>query len=1312
MEGQASATSESGGSERTIWPRQHQLQQQSQARGHPPQVPSRHSSSPLEAQRNQAASLAGPALRYNADAGDTSQTVASDFAEVPRFRAGAFPQSPATSPPPVPRDAGSPSQSGSPMAVAGEGGRRRQGIVFSDSLGESHESADPSRTPASSPAQAQQPQQYQRYQNVRASGSTRPRTRTMDAGLLTHRGAPPVPDRQRHRIGSVSSSASQPMPPDEPQKPALPTAASDLDTAKEKKSSSSNKRLLKRLSFRPASPEAPAMASVDSFSIPVATGDPARLASLMKALGGRMRGEIECQVDPGGTWHAGFAYIDDEHGCLMRHSERQGTSTSAFTTLVPDLRGCRVLPVEFPASGKACLEIVAFGQQEQRSGEALMVLLRPLTSDEWNLWLAALLCWQQIQPAGPRVANGNSPSSVTTNSLPDVTQRPGLRRQGQSASSLDAGRVSNIIKVGTVMLWDKGPVATPWEVVHRSSTRDPHSWPASSWRKVSCILHEDGEFRLLMENDISVLCVIQLSQLSRHSIQQLDHTVLDQEFCIAIFPIYAPSSTQLSIFRPVYLALDGRVPFEVWFVLLRAIAVPEIHKLDSSDNEYPVQELAEVETDQDEEIFRIERTVGVRITEAKIRARPAAEPETAAHERVARSEHADPLVGSYLAEVILDGEVRARTTTRTDTKNPFWREDCEFIDLPPTVRDLTIVVKRLAEGTNSHGSAEASRRKASTHDGGGTQEELVCGTVNIILDRLERGKDHEEWLQITDDRQQPIGSMLVKIWHAEHVALLTKEYRPLSDLLHRFSTGLTTMVSAAVPGQLRRLSETFLDIFQASGSASDWLMALVEDEIDGIGSQASIKKFRFSSRLKSTESTESLAALPAPMTTTNPPPSSSSMDRELLVRDMSKSLAGEANLLFRGNTLLTQSLEFHMRRLGTEYLDEVLRDKIVELNELDPDCEVDPSRLPHLQHHHYHHHAIAADMDQRWNRLILLTTEVWHRVADSANRLPAELRQILKYIRAVAEDRYGDFLRTVAYTSVSGFLFLRFLCPAILSPKLFGLLRDHPRPRAQRTLTLIAKVLQKMANMSVFGKREEWMEPMNRFLSAQRPVFRDYIDGVCGIPAARDGVRSVPASYSTPVTMLGRLGPAAREGFPSLPYLIDQARSFASLVKLWVDSCPPDVKRGQILDDGEVLATFHDLCNALQRRSDACLARAEHSRAIHVASGSAEQLAESLEQATLIQSLSNPHSLAVAMDTSRPPSSSGSEGFGDRFAAQRHSREYRAGRESSSLEAKRAGGTGGSGNTIKARNGKVGRTILSGIMRIGRAESPDSKQHR
>ncbi|PFH61139.1 hypothetical protein XA68_18146 [Ophiocordyceps unilateralis] len=1240
--------------------------------------------------------------------------------------------------PPVPRVLGSSSQPGSPIALLGGagGGSRRQGIVF----GASYDSADS----ASSPVQAQHP----RYHQVRSGPSTRPRTRTLDTGMLAQRSAPPVSDRHRHRIGSVSSppqpvlsdestqTSPQPVaaldleasiayqslsahhrPPEPPTPSALPTSrAKDKD-----KKSSSNKRLLRRLSSRPASPVAPSMASVDSFAYPVAAAEPARVISFMSALEGRMRGDVDCQVEVGGAWRTGFAFIDDEKGCLVGHPALKGFGGSTLTTLVPDLRGCRVLPIEYPESGRPCLELIAVGQskqQQQAATEPTILLLRPLSADEWNLWLAALLCWQQVGPPAVRaptdVESPTTPGTAGSNSSV-VQARPALRRQGQSVSSTDGGRASSIIKVGTVMLWDKGPAATPHELVRRSSTRDTHLSSGASWRKASCILHEDGEFRLLMENGISVLCVIQLSQLSRYAIQQLDSTVLDSEYCLAIFPTYAPSSTHLSIFRPVYLALESRVPFEVWFVLLRAFAVPDVHRLGTSPHdEYSAQEHEMEETESAGGTFRIIRTVGVRVTEAKVRARPGAEPEPTAERGANKTtEQPDPQAGDYLAEVIVDNEVRARTTTRPGTRNPFWREDCEFSDLPPTVRELTIVLKRVVDGSGSkHGGGEPASRKGSASSGAGAEvvDEVVCGIVNIGLDELERGKDLEEWRQITDERQQAVGSMLVKVSLTENVALLAKEYEPLSELLHRFPTGLTTMISAALPGQLRRLSETFLDIFQASGSASSWLMALVEDEMDGIGSQTTMKKFRFGSRLRSGESGESSpvsspsAAAAAGGTQTFPTPpntavstaaSSKNTDRELLVRDMSRSLAGEANLLFRGNTLLTQSLEFHMRRLGAEYLAEVLRDKIVELDELDPDCEVDPSRLPHLHGHHHSSHSVAAEMDQRWNRLMLLTTEIWRRVADSADRLPAELRHILKYIRAVAEDRYGDFLRTVTYTAVSGFLFLRFICPAILSPKLFGLLRDHPRPRAQRTLTLIAKVLQKMSNMSVFGKREEWMEPMNKFLSAQRPVFRDYIDRVCGIPVERAGVVNQPPSYRTPETILKRLGPDAREGSPSLPYLIDVARSFASLVKLWVDSSPRSSSSSKTMtaeddDDGELLASFDSICQALQTRADACLVQAKRSRAMVFAAHGAEQLAESREQATLIEALScclGPADSTTTMTTTTTAASVSEEVTG-----------------------RDAGLSASAGGTARTRNGKVGRTILSGIMRIGgRAESPDFK---
>ncbi|CAM1501002.1 Fc.00g101640.m01.CDS01 [Cosmosporella sp. VM-42] len=1141
------------------------------------------------------------------------------------------------------------SQQSSPRSIPG-GPARRQGMVFNDVFGESYESTDSS------------PPHTLRH----TSGSMRPRTRTMDTSMLAQRSAPPL--TERHRVGSVSSSGSQHLG-EEQSRPPVTTleamgypsivSAREAPSGKEKKSSS--RRLMKRQASRPTSPLISPPPTVDSLPLPIPTDDANKVLLLMKTLCGRMRGEIEYQGENAGPWHSGVAYIEEEKGCLMFDS---GQSGPFHIPLVSDLRGCRVLPVDYPEVNKECLELVC-------SQPLVEILIRPLAADEFDLWLAALLCWQQLRPTNVKLTNGKPTSPVGP-------VRPELRRHGVSS---EKSKTTNIIKVGKVMLWDKGLAISPRAIVKRPSTRDLRS-PTTSWRRVSCILQENGEFKLLTENDVSVLSIIELAQLSRCAVQQLDRTVLDEEYCIAIFPIYASSSTHLSIFRPVYLALDSRVHFEVWFVLLRAFAVPDIYTLDDPDDCQEVLEVGDLESEHEGEVFRLEKSINVRVTEAKLRGRPLNGVESPIPERPEKPgrPEPDPLVGNYLAEVILDGEVRARTTTKTGTKNPFWREECEFIDLPPSAPLLSVVLKRVEGNLESSSNLlQASVGLPKT----GNLHEVVCGAVDIPLELSSQGKDNEQWLQVYDEKHQSLGSMLIRVSHEEHVVLMAKEYQPLSEILHRFPAGLTTQVSGVLPGQLRRLSELFLNIFQVSGSAGEWLMALVEDEIDGVGNVNSMKKFRFSSRLKSNESIESAT------------------DRELIVRDMSKTLAGEANLLFRGNSLLTQSLEFHMRRLGKEYLEDTLQEKLFEINEINPNCEVDPNKTPN-----------GSDLDQHWSTLIQLTTEVWQCIASSANRVPPELRHILKYIRAVAEDRYGDFLRTVTYTSVSGFLFLRLICPAILSPKLFGLLRDHPRPRAQRTFTLIAKALQKLANLSTFGKREEWMEPMNRFLNVQRGSIRDYIDQVCSIPADRSN-NLIPAAYSTPVTILGRLSPTAKEGFPSLPYLIDDTRNFAGLVKLWVDAKPMEEKKGEM--DGE-LRIFNDLCFALQQRADACLAKVETFRASESAAyATGDDITESLEQASLIESLSLSYngSSSAWNDVFDPaPGSSGSDVAEEATGSRRRSKDGHGRRGRDGWEIRKTPGLRhvSASASLKARNGKVGRTFLSGIMRMGgRGESPESK---
>ncbi|KAF3760841.1 hypothetical protein M406DRAFT_296294 [Cryphonectria parasitica EP155] len=1107
---------------------------------------------------------------------------------------------------------------------------------------------------------------------------------------------PPI-ESSRHRVGSVSSTGSvNSVPPHEEmlRGPSVPRHSPMLEspgysssvyqarptdlhiqttTAVKEKKGPTRAKLMKRAS-RPTSPMLSPPPSADSLVLPVPTDDANKVLWLMKSLCGRMRGEVSYQTETDGPWYTGLCYIEDERGGLMFDSGDTGPFHAA---IIPDLRGCRVLPIEGSGADRPwpCLEIV----NPQTGAE---VLLWPSKADEVDLWLAALLSWQQLRPGAVRTGSNSQTTTPTSQS------RPELIRRGSSTAST----APNVIKVSMVAMWDKGVAHSPRAIVSRASTRDLRA-AQTGWRKVSCILYDNGELKLITESDGQVQGVIPLSQLSRCAIQQLDRSVLDEDYCIAIVPTYASTSTQLSLFRPVFLSLDQRVLFEVWFVLLRAFTVPEIYALNESEEE-PIIEVTNFEVEPTSDMFRIEKTISLRIIEAKLGG-PTSPQSSSSRDRYGKSEQ-DAFVGNYFAEVHLDGDIRARTITKPATRTPFWRDDCEFADLSAELPILQVILKRY-EG-NLDGMNLPLYTAQRLQRGGGLTE-VKCGVVDIPLQQLDRGRDYEEWRQIHDDRQQLIGTLLCKVRHEELIVFMARDYQPMSEMLHKFSAGLTSQISEALPGQLRRLAELFLNIFQVTNSSSEWLMALVEDEIDGIGQQAQMKKMRFSRRLRSSEALDVANA----------------NEREAL-RDMGKTLAGEANLLFRGNSLLTQALEFYMRRLGSDYIEEVLGHKIFEINEINPNCEVDPGKVQQ-----------GEDINQHWDQLLQFTNEIWECVARSASKFPPELRHILKYIRAVAEDRYGDFLRTVAFTSVSGFLFLRFICPAILNPKLFGLLRDYPRPKAQRTLTLIAKALQALANLSSIGKKEVWMEPMNRFLASRRQALKDFIDEVCAIPAERSNV-ILPASYSTPITILGRLSPMAREGFPSLPFLIDHARSFASLVRLWMDHNKGTTSDGRY--DGDLLR-FHQYCDALQQRADVCMSHIDAVRAadnenLSLPTDSDFVLADALDHISFadshISTVSRGSTMTPWPESDRPPGSSGGSSFdeerthgsrlqkvADRRAHGRHHKQPHWPNPSQG-SSHRPGH--GSPNMIKSlRSGKNAKRFLTGILRkIDREKfgSPDA----
>ena len=197
----------------------------------------------------------------------------------------------------------------------------------------------------------------------------------------------------------------------------------------------------------------------------------------------------------------------------------------------------------------------------------------------------------------------------------------------------------------------------------------------------------------------------------------------------------------------------------------------------------------------------------------------------------------------------------------------------------------------------------------------------------------------------------------------------------------------------------------------------------------------------------------------------------------------------------------------------------------------------------------------------------------------------------------------------IKFTCISAFIFLRFFGPAILNPRLFGLCVAYPSDaRCQRTLTLIAKVLQGLANMSSFGGKEPWMGAMNPFLQANISSFEDFITHLCGKPDStrEENTSKGFALYAAPRAVRSQLALAIlKEGVPNLPFLIDLPRELAVMAALVASTQAADglfssgasngrprtAKSSVATDaDGETLhARLIEVCCAVQNRTRARL---------------------------------------------------------------------------------------------------------------------------
>ena len=125
--------------------------------------------------------------------------------------------------------------------------------------------------------------------------------------------------------------------------------------------------------------------------------------------------------------------------------------------------------------------------------------------------------------------------------------------------------------------------------------------------------------------------------------------------------------------------------------------------------------------------------------------------------------------------------------------------------------------------------------------------------------------------------------------------------------------------------------------------------------------------------------------------------------------------------------------------------------------------------------------------------LLQVLDDITESIFMSSEACPRTLRYVCYCLQRNVMQKWPNE-RFVKTRAVSGFIFLRLLCPAILNPRSFNLISEPPPPAASRSLIMIAKCLQNLANLVEFGAKESYMEVVNPFILKNKERMVVYLD--------------------------------------------------------------------------------------------------------------------------------------------------------------------------------------------------------------------------
>eukprot|EP01103_Thecamoeba_quadrilineata_P007781 TRINITY_DN1760_c0_g1_i1.p1 TRINITY_DN1760_c0_g1~~TRINITY_DN1760_c0_g1_i1.p1 ORF type:complete len:457 (-),score=86.26 TRINITY_DN1760_c0_g1_i1:296-1666(-) len=193
-----------------------------------------------------------------------------------------------------------------------------------------------------------------------------------------------------------------------------------------------------------------------------------------------------------------------------------------------------------------------------------------------------------------------------------------------------------------------------------------------------------------------------------------------------------------------------------------------------------------------------------------------------------------------------------------------------------------------------------------------------------------------------------------------------------------------------------------------------------------------------------------------------------SLCRQILRLELTKAI--DEGTLLRNKSAATLLCSAYVRLNCEKYLSLLFKPLINQLLSAKISIEIDPKRMEP-----------GEDLSRNVKNLCRVTKKFLDDICNSIDYCPRRLRQLNRILQEEVMSKYPESPNR----SMGGFFFLRFLCPAIVTPEAFNLTPAHTPElshSSRRSLILVSKVLQSLTNGVLFGEKEDYMVPLNQFI--------------------------------------------------------------------------------------------------------------------------------------------------------------------------------------------------------------------------------------